>query len=133
VLADFGSGQVFWSLIWFFLFFAYIWILITILMDLFRDHELSGWAKAIWIIALLFVPLITMLVYLIARGGGMAERAMKQAQRQQQAMNEYIRQTAASVGTGSSPADQIAQAQKLLEAGTITQAEFDALKAKALS
>jgi type VI protein secretion system component VasK len=133
VLADFGSGQVFWSLIWFFLFFAYIWILITILMDLFRDHELSGWAKAIWIIALLFVPLITMLVYLIARGGGMAERAMKQAQRQQQAMNEYIRQTAASAGTGASPADQIAQAQKLLEAGTITQAEFDALKAKALS
>jgi hypothetical protein len=118
-------------MIWFFLFFAYIWILITILMDLFRDHELSGWAKAVWIIALLFVPLITMLVYLIVRGGGMAERAMKQAQRQQQAMNEYIRQTAASAG--ATPADQIAQAQKLLDAGTISQDEFNALKAKALS
>jgi hypothetical protein len=131
VLADFGSGQVFWSLIWFFLFFAYIWILITILMDLFRDHEMSGVAKAIWIIALLFVPLITMLVYLIVRGGGMGERAMKQAQRQQQAMNDYIRATAA--GGGNTPADQIAQAQKLLDAGTINQDEFNALKAKALA
>jgi hypothetical protein len=131
VLADFGSGQVFWSLIWFFLFFAYIWVLITILMDLFRDHDMSGWAKAVWIIALLFVPLITMLVYLIARGGGMGERAMKQAQRQQQAMNEYIRATAA--GSSNTPADQIAQAQKLLDAGTISQDEFNALKAKALA
>jgi hypothetical protein len=105
--------------------------LITILMDLFRDHDMSGWAKAVWIIALLFVPLITMLVYLIARGGGMGERAMKQAQRQQQAMNEYIRATAA--GSSNTPADQIAQAQKLLDAGTISQDEFNALKAKALA
>ena len=131
MLADFGSGQVFWSLIWFFLFFAYIWVLITILMDLFRDHDMGGVEKAIWIVALLFIPLITMLVYLIVRGGGMGERAMKQAQRQQQAMNEYIRQTAAT--SGGTPADQIAQAQKLLDAGTITQDEFNALKAKALA
>ena len=133
MLADFGAGQVLWSMIWFFFIFAFIWILITILMDLFRDHSLSGWAKAIWIIVLIFLPLIGSLVYLIARGSGMHERALKQAEAQQKAMNEYIRQTAASAGAASAPADQIAQAHKLLESGAITQAEFDAIKAKALA
>ena len=84
-------------MIWFFFIFAFIWILITVLMDLFRDHSLSGVAKAIWIIVLVFLPLIGCLVYLIARGGGMQERAMKQAEAQQKAMNEYIRQTAGGV------------------------------------
>jgi len=131
LLADFGSGQVLWSMIWFFFIFAFIWILITVLMDLFRDHTLSGIAKAIWIVVLVFIPLFGCLVYLIVRGKGMQERAMEQAEAQQKAMNDYIRQTAGGSGGGS--ADQIEKAHKLLESGAITQAEFDSIKAKALA
>jgi phospholipase D-like protein/putative oligomerization/nucleic acid binding protein len=120
-------------MIWFFFIFAFIWILITVLMDLFRDHSLSGVAKAVWIVVLIFLPLIGCLIYLIARGGGMQERAMQQAEEQKKAMDAYIRQTAAASGGGTAAADQIAQAHKLLESGAITQAEFDALKAKALA
>ena len=130
--ADFGVGQVLWSMLYFFFLFAFIWILITILMDLFRDHSLSGWAKAGWVVLLIFLPLLGALIYLIARGGGMQERAMKQAEAQQKRMNEYIRQTAGTSGGGGA-AEQIAQAHKLLESGAISQAEFDALKAKALA
>ena len=128
--ADWGVGQVLWTMIYFFFLFAFIWILITVLMDLFRDHSLSGIAKTIWVIVLIFLPLIGCLIYLIARGHGMQERALAQAQQQQKAMNEYIRQTA---GTTTGPSDQIAQAHKLLESGAITQQEFDAIKAKALA
>jgi len=117
-------------MIYFFFLFAFLWILITVLMDLFRDSTLSGVAKTIWVIVIVLLPLIGTLIYLIARGSGMHERALQQAKRQQQALNEYIRSTAGS--GGSTPADQIASAQKLLEAGTITQDEFNALKAKAL-
>jgi hypothetical protein len=129
--ADWGVGQVLWTMIYFFFLFAFIWILITVLMDLFRDHSLSGVAKTIWVIVLIFLPLIGCLIYLIARGHGMQERAMKQAQDQQKAMNAYIRETAGT--PGNSPSDQIAQAHKLLESGAISQEEFDALKAKALA
>jgi ABC-type multidrug transport system fused ATPase/permease subunit len=129
--ADWGVGQVLWTMIYFFFLFAFIWILITVLMDLFRDHSLSGIAKTIWVIVLIFLPLIGCLIYLIARGHGMQERAMKQAQEQQKAMNAYIRETAGT--PGNSPSDQIAQAHKLLESGAISQEEFDALKAKALA
>ena len=129
--ADWGVGQVLWTMIYFFFLFAFIWILITVLMDLFRDHSLSGVAKTIWVIVLIFLPLIGCLIYLIARGPGMQERALKQAQDQQKAMNAYIRETAGSAG--SSPSDQIAQAHKLLESGAISQQEFDAIKAKALA
>ena len=129
--ADWGVGQVLWTMIYFFFLFAFIWILITVLMDLFRDHSLSGVAKTIWVIVLIFLPLIGCLIYLIARGHGMQERAMKQAQEQQKAMNAYIRETAGTAG--NSPSDQIAQAHKLLESGAISQEEFDALKAKALA
>jgi hypothetical protein len=129
--ADWGVGQVLWTMIYFFFLFAFIWILITVLMDLFRDHSLSGIAKTIWVIVLIFLPLIGCLIYLIARGHGMQERAMKQAQDQQKAMNAYIRETAGT--PGNSPSDQIAQAHKLLESGAISQEEFDALKAKALA
>jgi len=132
--ADWGVGQVLWTMIYFFFLFAFIWILITVLIDLFRDHTLSGWAKALWVIFLIFLPLIGTIVYLIARGGGMHERAAQAAARQQKAMDEYIRQTAgAASGGGGGAAEQIAQAHTLLESGAITQAEFDALKAKALT
>ena len=130
--ADWGVGQVLWTMIYFFFLFAFIWILITVLIDLFRDHTLSGWAKALWVIFLIFLPLIGTIVYLIARGGGMHERAAQAAARQQKAMDEYIRQTAGAA-SGGGAAEQIAQAHTLLESGAITLAEFVALKAKALT
>ena len=123
-------GDILWWTLWFFAFFAYLWAVIAIITDLFRDHKLNGWWKAVWIIFLIFVPFLTALVYLIARGSGMAERAQKEARQYQQATNDYIRQTA---GTAASPSDEIAKAKALLDAGTISQAEYDQLKARALS
>ena len=125
----------FWDIVWFiiisFVFVAYLMMLFSIIMDLFRDSETSGWVKAIWLVALLFLPLITALVYVIVRGKGMTERTLAghaAAQRQQE---DYIKSVASS--SSPSPADQIAQASALLEKGTISQAEFDTLKAKALA
>ena len=123
----------FWDLIWWFLwafvFIAYLFALFAIIGDLFRDHKLSGWWKAVWIIFLIFVPFLTALIYLIARGNGMAERSQKEAKQYQAATDQYIRQT---VGAAS-PSDEIAKAKALLDSGTINQAEYDQLKAKALA
>ncbi|MFD3706613.1 SHOCT domain-containing protein [Nocardia sp. NPDC058658] len=117
-----------WIIIVSFCFVAYLMLLFYILTDLFRDKSVSGWAKAIWVVCLIVFPLITGLVYLIARGDGMAERT-EQAQKQERtATDDYIRQTA-----GTSSAAQIADAKKLLDAGTITDAEFQQLKARALA
>ena len=115
---------------WVFVFFAYLMVLFSIIGDLFRDSELSGWLKAIWIVFLIFVPFLTALVYLIARGNGMQKRSIAQAQELRSAQDAYIRQTA---GSGASAADDIAKAKSLLDSGAITQAEFDAIKAKALA
>ena len=127
----FGSnlGDIIWIFLWSFFFIVYLMILFSILADLFRDHTLNGWFKALWVIFLIFVPFLTALVYLIARGQGMAKRGMKQAVEAKQQQDAYIQ----SVAGTSSATDQIAQAKALLDAGTITQAEFDQLKAKALS
>ncbi|NUT58444.1 MAG: hypothetical protein HOQ00_06310 [Agromyces sp.] len=122
-------GDILWWTLWFFAFFAYLWAVIAIITDLFRDHKLNGWWKAVWIIFLIFVPFLTALVYLIARGSGMAERAQKEARQMQAATDDYIRATAGS----ASPSDEIAKAKALLDAGTISQAEYDQLKARALS
>ena len=113
---------------WIFVFVAYLMVIFSIIGDLFRDHELSGWWKALWIIFLIFVPFLTLLVYLIARGNGMAKRGAAEAKQYQAAQDAYIK----SVATAGSPSDEIAKAKGLLDAGTITQAEYDALKAKAL-
>ena len=123
-------GDVLWFIIISFLFVAYLMVLFTILGDLFRDRETSGWVKAIWVIALIFLPFLTALIYLIARGGSMAERQAQQMEEIKAAQDSYIKQVA---GSGGTPTDQIAQAKALLDSGSITQAEFDALKAKALS
>lgn len=124
----------FWDLIWWFLwvfvFVAYLMALFSIIGDLFRDRALNGWAKAVWIIFLIFVPFLTALVYLIARGNGMAERSQKEARQYQSAADDYIRQTA---GTSASPSDEIAKAKALLDAGTVNQQEYDLIKSKALS
>lgn len=128
-----GFWGSFWDIIWWFLwiffFMAYLFALFAVIADLFRDHKLNGWWKAVWIIFLIFVPFLTLLVYLIARGNGMAQRSAKEASQLQSAQDAYIKSVA---GGSASPADEIAKAKSLLDAGTITQAEYDALKAKAL-
>ena len=120
----------FWFTISFFLLFAYLMVLFQIVSDLFRDRSVSGVMKAVWIICLIFFPFITMVVYLIARGQGMAERNLAAAQGAQAQADAYIR----SVSTGaSSPSDEIQRAKALLDSGAISQTEFDQLKAKALA
>ncbi len=127
MLATYPAGGVFLTMLWFFLFVIWIWILITIIADLFRRHDFGGWAKAAWLIFLIVIPYLGVLVYLIAYHKGMAERNIKQVQDQQSQFDSYVK----SVAGG--PATEIANAQALLDKGSITQAEFDALKAKALA
>lgn len=123
----------FWDIVWFiiitFAFVAYLMVLFYILSDLFRDKETSGFLKAVWIIALIFVPFLTSVIYLVARGRGMSERSMREAEFVKQQQDAYIRDVAGK----SSPVDQIAQAQSMLDAGVISQTEYDQLKAKALA
>jgi len=126
---NFGNGDVLLWIFEFFMFVIWFWLLITIFGDLFRDHETSGVTKALWIILILFIPFFGILLYLIVRGNGMSRRAVAQMQDAQKQMDDYVRTTASA----GSPADQIASAKALLDAGTITEAEFESLKAKALS
>jgi len=119
----------FWLMLWGFFFVAYLMVLFQIIVDIFRDPALGGWARAGWLIALLLFPPLTALIYLIARGRSMGEREMDRYQQSRAATDEYIRSVAAPVD----PAGQIANAKGLLDSGTITQAEFDQLKAKALA
>ena len=120
--------DLFWTMFMIFAFIIWIWLLIYIFMDIFRSHDMGGAAKAAWIIFIIILPILGILVYLIARGKGMQERSIKQAQQEQQAFDDYVRETAAA----SDPADQIAKLSALKDKGTITQAEFDAQKAKLL-
>ena len=124
--------SIIWVVVWSFFFVAYLFVLFYILTDMFRDRELSGWFKALWIIFLIFVPYLTALVYIIARGSGMAERQGAAYQQARAAQDEYIKQVAGTSG-GKSAADHIADAKALLDNGTINQAEFNQLKAKALA
>ena len=119
----------FWFIIAFFLLMAYLMVLFQIVIDLFRDHTVGGGMKALWVVGLIFLPILTAVIYLIARGGGMAERAMAATQRAQKDADEYIR----SVATSSSPADEIARAKSLLDSGAISADEYEKLKAKALT
>ena len=121
--------NIIWLLFWSFAFVAYLFALFAIIADLFRDQKLSGWWKALWVIFLIFVPFLTALIYVIARGRGMAERSMKDAAESQKATDAYIRSVTSS---GGSPTDEIAKAKKLLDDGTITAEEYAAIKAKVL-
>ena len=126
---SFGHGDV---LIWFveiFFFVAWFWLLMTIVSDLFRDHEVSGVTKAFWVVLVLFFPMIGVLAYLILRGGGMSTRAARAAQDAQERFDTYVSSVA---GNPQGPADQVQKAKALLDAGAIDRAEFDRLKAKAL-
>ncbi len=119
-------GSIIWYTLTLIIFISYLFALFTIIGDVMRDRKLNGGLKAGWIICLIFFPFITALVYLLVRGGGMADRAAAQAQQHRAAADEYIRSVAGS------PADEIARAKALLDAGTITDAEYERLKAKAL-
>ena len=119
----------FWTILMIFLWVIWFWILITIFIDLFRSHDLSGWAKALWFIFILLLPLIGVLVYLIARGGKMHERAVQQAQQQDQEARAYIREAAGSQNS----ADQLAKLADLRDRGVITPEEFEREKAKILT
>ena len=127
--------DLFWSMLWFFLFFAWIWLLITIFADIFRSDDLSGWGKAFWTIFVVILPWLGVLIYLIARGGSMQERAMAQAVAPEKAQREYIQQVSASGGGASSAssADELKKLAELQSQGVISAEEFAAQKAKILS
>jgi Phospholipase_D-nuclease N-terminal/Short C-terminal domain len=127
IAADYPFMDVLWTIIVFFAWVAWIWIVITVLGDVFRRDDIGGWGKAAWVVFVIVVPFLGVLVYLIAQHDGMRERAMTRAAAQQRALDQYVRETA-----GGS-AGEIAKAKELLDAGTITQAEFEAIKTKALS
>lgn len=131
VLAEFGTGQVFWSMLWFTLFVIWVWLLFAIFADVFRSPDLSGWGKALWSIFIILTPYLGVFVYLIARGGKMREHAMAQAQAQDEAMRAYVRDVAAPDGT--STADELARLAGLRDQGVITEVEFQQLKAKTIA
>jgi hypothetical protein len=125
--SDFGVGQFLWDVLWFTVFFIWIWLLIMVFSDIWRSHDLSGWAKALWVIAIIIFPYLGVLVYLIARGGKMHEHTLQAIQATDSATRTYIRDAA---GTPANPADEIARLDALKTQGVITDAEFAQLKAK---
>ncbi len=127
IATDYPFLDILWTMIIFFAWVIWIWIVITVFADLFRRHDISGWGKAAWVVFVIVVPFLGVLIYLIAQHDGMRERSTRQAEAQQQAFDQYV-----SDAAGGSAAE-IAKAKELLDSGTITQAEFDAIKAKALA
>jgi hypothetical protein len=129
IAADYPFLDVMWSMFVFFAFVIWIWLLITVFADIFRRRDCGGWTKALWVVFVIVVPYIGVLAYLIAQHQGIAERSGEEIKAAKAQQDEYIKSVA---GTGSA-ADQIAQAKQLLDGGTISQSEFDALKQKALA
>ena len=127
--ASYPFLEVFWTMLVFFAFVVWLWILFMVLGDIFRRHDTSGFAKVLWIIFIVVLPYLGVFVYLIAEHKGMTERAIKQQEAAKSQMDQYVQ----SVAAKSDPAEQIAKAKTLLDSGTITQAEFDSIKAKALA
>jgi len=122
----------FWIMLEFFLFFIWIWLLIMVFGDIFRSHDMGGFAKALWVIGVIIFPFLGVFIYLIARGSSMHERQVKAVENQQKAFDDYVRQTAGA-GGGASSADQLAKLADLKSQGVLTDAEFEAQKAKILS
>src|SRR5262245_5040779 len=129
VLGEWQVGEVFWTMIWFTLFFIWIWLLIMVFSDIFQSHDLGGWTKALWCIFIIVLPYLGVFVYLIARGQKMGEHAMADAQAQDAAARAYIQD---AVGSSASPAAELERLAALKEQGVIDDAEFQRLKAKAL-
>ncbi|HWC48454.1 MAG TPA: SHOCT domain-containing protein [Solirubrobacterales bacterium] len=128
-LADISFGEILLVALEIFFFVVWIWILITILSDLFRDHEISGWAKAAWVLFLVFIPFLTALIYLIARGEGMRDRTIKAQADAKKHFDEYVRETA----TSTSPAEELHKLAGLKDKGALSQEEFDRAKQKLLA
>ena len=123
--------DAFLTMLYFFLFIIWIWLLIMVFMDIFRSHDMGGWAKALWVIFIIILPFLGVFVYLIARGGKMHERAAQQAADQQKAFDQYVKQAAGTPGESS--ADQLHKLADLKSQGVLTDAEFEAQKAKILA
>jgi phosphoglycerol transferase MdoB-like AlkP superfamily enzyme len=128
VATEWGTGQVFWSFLWFFLFFVWIWLLIIVFSDIFRSRDLSGWAKALWVIFVILVPYLGVFVYLIARGHKMGQHAAEDAAAADAATRQYIQQV-----TTTSPAEELEKLARLREQGVITEDEYQQLKSRALA
>jgi uncharacterized membrane protein YcjF (UPF0283 family) len=128
--ADYPFLNILWTMILFFFWVAWIWVLVVIIGDLFRRHDTSGWIKALWTIVLILFPFLGVLLYMIVNGSGMAERSAKQAQASQAHFAEYVQSVAKS---GGGAASELEKAKNLLDSGAINQTEFDALKAKVLA
>jgi ABC-type multidrug transport system fused ATPase/permease subunit len=129
VLADFSLGDAFLSVLWFCGLLLWIALAVTVFFDIFRSRDLSGWAKALWVVFIIVLPLLGVLIYLIARGSSMHERSERQAQQQEEAFKQYVR----SVGNGGDAASELHKAAELREKGVINEEEFQRLKAKALA
>jgi hypothetical protein len=129
VLAAYSFGDVMWSMLVFFVWILWFWMLFTVLGDLFSRHDISGWAKVGWSAFVILLPFLGVFIYLIAEGRSMGERATQRAKSQQAQMDNYVR----SVASSGSPTDEIAKGKELVDSGAITQAEFEQLKAKALA
>ena len=127
--ADYPFLDVLWTMLFFFAFIIWFWLLITVFADVFRRHDIGGGAKTLWIIFVIVLPFLGVFIYLIAEHEGMTERSMKQAQAKQAATDEYVRSVAGSGGSAA----EIEKAKALLDSGAISQAEFDSIKAKALA
>jgi len=125
---SYPQGGIFWTMLGLFLFIVWFWILIAIFSDIVRSHDMGGWAKALWVIFVVVLPFLGILVYLIARGGKMQERSLAQARRQQEAFDAQVRQAAGASGS----VDELARLADLKEKGALTDAEFQAQKAKIL-
>jgi hypothetical protein len=131
VLANFGTGQVLWSMLWFTLFFIWIWLLIIVFADIFRSHDLSGWGKALWTIFIIVLPYLGVFVYLIARGKKMQQHSIEEAQAQDAAFRDYVKSVSGTSGSGSA-ADELARLADLRSQGVIDEAEFQQAKARVL-
>jgi len=130
VFAEFGTGQVFWSMVWFFLFVIWIWLLISVFTDILRSHDMSGWAKAAWAIFIIVLPYLGVFVYLIARGHKMGEHAVADAKARDDAMRTYVQGV---TSTSTSTAEEIEKLHALQSSGAITAEEFASAKAKLLA
>ena len=128
LLADYSFGQGLLTVLEIFIFVAWIMVLFTVLSDLFRDHNMSGWGKAVWVVVLIFIPFLAVLVYLIARGSGMRERALKEQAENKKHFDEYVKETA-----GTSKVDELASLAELHDKGKVTDAEYEQMKAKLLA
>jgi len=126
--ASYPFADVMWTMLVFFLWVLWFWLLFTVFADVFRRHDISGWVKTLWVIFVIILPFLGVFIYLIVESKGMAQRNIDRANEAKSQFDSYVRQTA-----GSGSAGEIAQAKELLDSGAITQAEFDSIKAKALA